>query len=424
MRKVTFLLLVLFWGCSFAGAANEKFTLVIDAGHGGKDHGAPGTFSEEKTLTLKMALAFGKLVEANCPDVRVIYTRKTDVFIPLYERAEIANSAKADLFISIHINALDGGRKARGFQSYTLGRGATSGEAALRQNVEVARRENAVIFMEKDYKTLYKGLGLNSAESDIMFEIIADNNRQRSVALSSIMQQEVCAATGRANGGAHQANLAVCRLTSMPAVLLELGFISTLDEEQYMNSDAAAEAYPRGIFNAFLRYKNKYDTRIRPPYREDETPQLLPPPVQAAAAGSKADNNVEQSEVKGAKENNANKEKKEGQTTPRKGKEEAKTSSKRVTTGDSPVFKVQIFTSSQRLKSSHPHFQGQPDVDLYEENGTCKYTCGASSDYNEIYRLRKQLLEKFPQAFIIAFNADGQRMDINEAIRLFKRNRK
>ena len=162
-------------------AANKKFTLVIDPGHGGRDHGAAGVYSKEKDLVLKFALAFGQMVERNCPDVKVIYTRKTDVFIPLARRAEIANKNHADLFISVHINALSGGRRVRGVQTYTLGRGQNTGKKGIMENLEVAKRENAVIFLEKDYKQKYQGFDPSSPESNIMFEFIQDKNMQQSV---------------------------------------------------------------------------------------------------------------------------------------------------------------------------------------------------------------------------------------------------
>ena len=243
-KKILFVLLALVSFASFCAGAEKKFVLVIDAGHGGNDYGAPGTFSHEKFLTLRYALAFGKMVERNCPDVKVIYTRTSDCFLQLWQRAEIANKNKADLFISVHINALDGGRVARGFQTYTLGKGDSG--------------ENAVILLEKDYKQIYKGFDPNSSESNIIFEFIQDQNLERSVELAKYMQRNVCAATGRQNMGAHQANLAVLRLTSMPGCLVELGFISTLDEEQFLNSDAATDLYAKGLFNAFAQYKNKY----------------------------------------------------------------------------------------------------------------------------------------------------------------------
>ena len=258
-------------------ADGRRFTLVIDAGHGGHDFGAPGAVTNEKTLTLRYALAFGRMVEERCPDVRVIYTRKRDVFIKLIDRAEIANRNKADLFMSFHINAVEGSRSARGFQTWTLGRGASTGNKGIMENLDVAKRENSVILMEKDYKQVYKGIDQNSAESDIMFEFIADKNRERSVELAKLMQREVCRATGRINAGAHQNNLAVLRLSSMPSCLLELGFISTPDEERFLNSDAALNLYTQGIFNAFLQYKMRFADKITVPYKaDDNTPRALP----------------------------------------------------------------------------------------------------------------------------------------------------
>lgn len=195
-------------------AANRKFTLCIDAGHGGKDTGAPGSISVEKNINLNVALAFGRYVERNCPDVSVVYTRRTDVFVPLYERAEIANRRKADLFISVHTNALRGNHTMRGFETYTLGDGTSH---AKETNLEVAKRENSVILLEKDYQQHYVGFDPNSPESNIMFEFIQDKNLTRSIEFAKMIQTQVCRAANRPNKGVHQQNLAVLRLTSMPA---------------------------------------------------------------------------------------------------------------------------------------------------------------------------------------------------------------
>ena len=207
------LILCLWMTFSFAvamTAANRKFVLVIDAGHGGHDAGALGYVSKEKDLTLRYALAFGAAVEKNCPDVKVIYTRKTDVFVELWRRAEIANQAKADLFVSVHINSVGKGRIARGYQTYTLGKGESG--TAIDKNLDVAKRENSVILLEPNYQQIYQGYDPNSPESDILFEFIQDNNMERTVELSKYMQRYVCRATGRQDMGAHQKNLAVLRL--------------------------------------------------------------------------------------------------------------------------------------------------------------------------------------------------------------------
>ena len=232
--------------------AAGKFTLVIDAGHGGHDSGAPGAISKEKDINLKVALAFGKLVERNCSDVKVIYTRTTDVFVPLIERANIANRNKADLFISVHTNALDGGKISRGFETYTLGMHRAN------DNLNVAKRENSVILIEKNYKQRYAGFDPNSSESYIMFELMQDKNMANSVDLAKLIQGEVCAISGRVNKGVHQAGFLVLRETSMPSCLIELGFITTPDEEKYLNTADGQNTIAMGIYNAFLKYKKRY----------------------------------------------------------------------------------------------------------------------------------------------------------------------
>jgi len=404
MRKRVFSLITLLCFALAVVAAGKRFTLVIDAGHGGGDNGAPGAYSNEKDLTLKYALAFGRYVERNCPDVKVIYTRTTDIFVTLAGRADIANRNKADLFLSFHINAITGSKSAHGFQSWTLGRGAQSGDRGIKANVDVAKRENSVMFLEKDYKKVYKELDANAAENDIMYEFIADKNRERSVELSRLMQQYVCAATGRVNGGSHQNNLAVLRLTSMPSCLLELGFISTPDEEDFLNADSSVPLYVQGVFNAFMKYREHYDSNISVPYKpikdEPVIPQVVPPSYQNEVPAPKPARKkkvvVAAPEVKAQPD-----------ATPDKD------------TSAQPVFKVQLFVTSQALRTDDSRLKGLDGVDFYREGALFKYTCGASANYNEIYKLRKQLLERFPDAFIVAFVA-GQKCNINEAIRTFK----
>ncbi len=235
-----------------AHADKARFTLVIDAGHGGHDAGAVGSFSKEKTINLNVALAFGHLVESNCPDVKVIYTRKTDVFIPLQKRADIANDNKADLFISVHTNALPNGRIAYGSETYSLGMARASA------NLEVAKRENSVIMLENDYKRTYEGFDPNKAESYVIFELMQDRFMKQSVELARCIQLQYASA-GRQDKGVHQAGFLVLRNTSMPAVLTELGFISTPAEEQYLNSQKGVEELSRSIYNGFLNYRRKHD---------------------------------------------------------------------------------------------------------------------------------------------------------------------
>lgn len=417
-KRVFFLITMLLFAVAVM-AANRKFTLVIDAGHGGTDHGAPGSYSKEKDLTLKYALAFGRYVEDNSPDVRVVYTRKTDVFVTLAGRADIANKCNADLFLSFHINAVTGSKSAHGFQSWTLGRGEHSGDRGIKANLDVAKRENSVMFLEKDYKTVYKGFDTNSSESDIMYEFIADKNREKSVELSRLLQQYVCASTGRVNGGSHQNNLAVLRLTSMPSCLLELGFISTPDEEDFLNDDASVALYVKGVYNAFMKYRQRYGNDISVPYKpikeEPTIPQVVPSDYRKPAADNPAPRKSKRRVERKSAEADNNLAKVE---PPHK---EGDVQVPNRVENNKPVFKVQLLVSSNVLKSDDNRFKGLTNIESYKE-GLYKYTYGASTNYNEIYRLRKQILDRFPDAFIVAFK-NGNKMDINAAIQEFKSKR-
>ena len=232
--------------CSNIGA--KDFVVVIDAGHGGHDPGAIGRISKEKNINLNVALKLGKQIQKNCPDVKVVYTRTRDVFIPLNRRAEIANDAKADLFISIHTNALANNRTAKGASTWTLGLAKSDA------NLEVAKRENSVILYESDYKTRYAGFNPNSAESYIIFEFMQDKYMSQSVHLASLVQKHFRNTCRRVDRGVHQAGFLVLKASAMPSILVELGFISTPEEERYLNTAAGPGTLADGIFRAFLTY--------------------------------------------------------------------------------------------------------------------------------------------------------------------------
>lgn len=388
-------------------SASNRFTLVIDAGHGGHDAGALGSMSKEKDINLSVALAFGKYVERNQPDVKVVYTRKTDVFIPLKERANIANRAGADLFISVHTNALPAGKIARGFETYTLGM------HRAKDNLDVAMRENSVISMEKGYQQTYQGFDPRSSESYIIFEFIQGKNMERSVELARLIQRSVCAGANRPNKGVHQAGFLVLRETSMPGCLIELGFITTPDEEALLNTASRVDDIARSIYQAFAQYKDKYDKGVSVPYRptgDDATdvPSIVPSEYKEEKASVVAKPTT-RAAVRTAPAS--------------KVKEKAPSVAKQPRqVQDEPVFKVQILTSSRVLRAGDSHFKGETEIDSYQENGMVKYTIGASTNYNEIYRLRKSLLEKFPEAFIIAFK-NGEKYDVSQAIREYKQNK-
>lgn len=393
----------------------KEFTLVIDAGHGGHDTGAPGKFSKEKDINLKTALAFGKYVEKNCPDVKVIYTRKKDVFVELKDRAGIANKAKADLFISIHTDALENNSVARGMTTYTLGM------HRAKDNLDVAKRENSVILIEKNYKETYQGFDPNSAESYIIFEFMQDKNMQRSVDLATFIQNNTCKAADRPSRGVKQAGFLVLRETSMPSCLVELGFITTPAEEKLLNEDVTIDNIAKGIYNAFVEYKKKYDNNITVPYKAEE-PTIN---IVDVVPGQEKREEVRAEKPDKAVKAEEKEDKKEGKKKKEKEKEE-KEKTLYVASGDNtgvPVFKVQILATDKPFKKGDAHFKGRTDYNQYTENGMTKYTIGETTDYNEILRLKSELQATFGDCFVVAFK-EGQKMNISEAIKEYKRNKK
>ena len=360
----------------------KDFVVVIDAGHGGHDPGAIGKISKEKNINLNVALKVGNLIKNNCDDVKVIYTRSKDVFIPLDRRAEIANNAKADLFISIHTNALANNRTAKGASTWTLGLAKSDA------NLEVAKRENSVILYESDYQTRYAGFNPNSAESYIIFEFMQDKYMEQSVHLASLMQKQFRHTCKRLDRGVHQAGFLVLKASAMPSILIELGFISTPEEERYLNSETGATTMAKGIYHAFLNYKREHEIRLT-----GVSKTVIP---------------TEQKEQDIEKENDR-------PVTVQKVAESA--------TNDNEItIKIQILTSSKPLAKNDKRLKGLKGVDYYKEKDIYKYTYGASGDYNKVLRTKRTITAKFKDAFIIAFR-DGEKMNVNEAIAEFKKRR-
>ena len=350
----------------------KDFVVVIDAGHGGHDPGAIGKISKEKNINLNVALKVGNLIKNNCDDVKVIYTRSKDVFIPLDRRAEIANNAKADLFISIHTNALANNRTAKGASTWTLGLAKSDA------NLEVAKRENSVILYESDYQTRYAGFNPNSAESYIIFEFMQDKYMEQSVHLASLMQKQFRHTCKRLDRGVHQAGFLVLKASAMPSILIELGFISTPEEERYLNSETGATTMAKGIYHAFLNYKREHEIRLT-----GVSKTVIP---------------TEQKEQDIEKENDR-------PVTVQKVAESA--------TNDNEItFKIQILTSSKPLAKNDKRLKGLKGVDYYKEKDIYKYTYGASGDYNKVLRTKRTITAKFKDAFIIAFR-DGEKMNVN-----------
>ena len=403
--------------CCYLTAAAKDFVVVIDAGHGGHDSGAVGKTAKEKNINLKVALKLGKLIEGKCNDVKVIYTRKTDVFVNLNRRAEIANEAKADLFISVHTNALANNHTARGASTWTLGLARSSA------NLDVAKRENAVILYEDDYKTRYAGFDPNSSESYIIFEFMQDQFMSQSVHFASMIQQQFKSNSKRVDSGVHQAGFLVLRATSMPSVLVELGFISTPAEEKYLASEEGSSSMANSIFNAFLAYKTEQQAReasvnntpASKVIADDEEVKPIAnvkPTPKASAEKTESTRNIQQKSTASKSESSKATSTKQPATTKVGGNKT-----------DAPVFKIQFLTASAKLSSNDKRLKGLQSVDYYVENGTYKYTYGASTDYNAVRSKLKSVTSKFKDAFIIAFKND-KKVNVNEAIKEFMRNKK
>ena len=379
MFRLKGLISLLFFLAFSVNMGGKTFTLVIDAGHGGHDAGAVGAFSKEKDINLNVALAFGRYVERNCPDVKVIYTRTTDVFVTLDGRATIANKAKADLFMSIHTNSLPNGRISRGMETYTLGMHRAA------DNLEVAKRENQVILQEKDYKETYKGFDPNSAESYIIFEFMQDNNMQKSVELAKLVQKNTCSLAGRLDKGVKQAGFLVLRATSMPSCLIELGFISTPDEESYLNSQAGIDNMARGIYNAFAQYKNENHNGGSAPIVRENTKK-----------------EKKSKEKKKEEEKDLN-------VAPQEKIEQPVQNVPQPVVESKIIYKVQILATDVVLRKNDYRLKGRTDAEYYKENGMVKYTLGSFDTMGEANNYRKELNNLFPGCFVVKFQ-DGKRV--------------
>ena len=376
--------LVLYFLLVFAislSAQNSKFVLVIDAGHGGRDIGAPGKITNEKKINLAITLKFGALVEKNFNDVRVVYTRKTDKYLELSERANIANSNHADLFISIHTNANDN-RAPFGAETYTLGLHRT------KDNLNVAIRENSVIMLEDNYEQKYKGFDPKSIDSYIMFELTQDKYLDRSVEFASNIQKQFVGYANRHDRGVRQAGFLVLHQTACPSVLIEVGFISNATEEKFLASDAGQQKMATAIYNAFVQYKKDYDKR-----------------------NGKTISNVQPVEKESITETPT--------TTRNETSQPVTTASETPIKNENtkPVFKVQIIASSKKLAPNAPELKGEKNATYFLESGLYKYTVGAETDHNKIKELQKNVRKQFPDCFVIAFVGD-KKMTERDALNL------
>lgn len=403
VAKISFLyinlLIVLFLSLPVLQAREKTFTVVIDAGHGGKDPGARGALIDEKVINLSVALKLGECISSNHEDVEVVYTRKTDRFIELDERANIANRNKADLFISIHTNAVKKGSTARGTETYTLGLARTD------ENLAVAMRENSAILLEENYLQKYEGFDPNSSESYIIFEFMQNKHMEQSIGLASEIQKCFTSAN-RGDRGVRQAGFLVLRKTSMPSVLVELGYISNREEERFMKSSDGQDKLANALGDAFTKYKKRYDRKQGG----------VSVGAKRQAVSSESRNTAEVSEEPGIgndlsdappgsekdilNRRRSSSSQRSQTTVASKGKSDA---------SGEIVYKVQIVTSDKKLSQGAKVFKGYKGVNYFIEKGIYKYTYGETTDFDSVKKLRRQVAKDFKDAFIVAFK-EGEKV--------------
>ena len=353
-------LALIFLAPLFANAQRgEKIqTIVIDAGHGGKDSGALGKVTTEKALNLAVALKLGAYIEENLPDVKVVYTRKTDKFVELSERAAIANRNDADVFISIHCNSTEGTTTANGAETFVMG------ESKNEKNLAVAKKENAAILLE-DNTDAYDNFDPNSTEAYILFSLTQSMYQSQSLTLADKVQKQFKNKAGRHDRGVQQAGFLVLWKTSMPSILVELGFINNVKEEQFLNSEKGQTQMALALYRAFEEYKREFES-------ENHTPTVT----------EKSGNTETKPALSGNKDT---------------------------------YFTVQFSTLDKKVPVTDKAFKGVKDVEVYDYNGAYRYTSGRFQTKAEAVARQTEVRNLgFKDAFVIAF-INGERGTIKQA---------
>lgn len=347
-------------------------TVVIDAGHGGKDPGAIGKHSYEKNIVLGIATKLGNYISKYMPNVKVIYTRNSDTFIALDKRSEIANKNDADLFISIHANA-NNNHKIYGTETYTLGLHKT------KENLEVAMKENAVMLYEEDYSTKYEGFDPNNPASYIIFNLLQGINREKSIDLAELTEFQFKNRAGRHSRGVREAGFWVLKQVSMPSILVEAGFISNPTEEKYLNSKQGQEYLASAIFRAFRDYKKKVENKSSIITRRVEPAPKAEPQKDTIAQKESISNEL--------------------------------------------IFCVQIRSSKKKIPLTDKFFKDMGEVTERKINGIFKYTVGKTSQYSQITKKQRSIKKRVKDCFIVAFHK-GQPISISKARKLKRKSLK
>ena len=357
VRRNTYLIIfILFTLLGLCGTTSLNFaqniqemelrTVVIDPGHGGKDPGtvAPGGKNVEKQIALSVSLKLGKLIEEAYPDVKVLFTRKTDVFVPLSSRTDFANKNHADLFISIHINALRNNTVPSGSETFVMGVDKSD------SSMEVSKLENAVIAYEDDYRTAYQGFDPNNPESYIIFSLLQNAHLEQSVLFAGLVQQSLGKNPITVNRGVKQGPMIVLWQTTMPAVLVELGFLTNAKDRAVLISEEGQKKLASSLFNAFKLYKTGYDS------------QLLPSSSSSTQVGQR----------------------------------------EQVTS--TTLYRVQIFAISRLIPLNSSDFKGYTDIHYTKEGNLYKYSTGSFTRKEEALAYCIKVRKDFPQAFVVEQN--------------------
>lgn len=461
-RLLSFFFLLIFITSTISA---QKFVVVIDPGHGGKDPGAVRGSYKEKDINLAVATLLGKYIENKHGDTKVIYTRTSDVFVDLDKRANIANKAKANLFISVHVNSTAAKtEKSSGVETFILG---TSRSA---ENLEVAKRENSVILLEDDYTKKYEGFDPKSPESYIIFEFMTNKYMEQSLDFADLVQRHMKEIAKRPTSrGVKQAGLLVLRKSSMPSVLVELGFINNPTEAAYMSSNSGQRALASSLFAAFEKYKDDFlkkegtiavknsepkkstiektatvpEKKVETPRKEETKKPEKAQDTQSPKKDREINNGIKNFVIKKVKDNpdysNTDentqtttskqqsfvdkpvsepaviKENKEQKTITETKKTTDNVTSKKeeVATIQIPSnqieYRVQFLVNPSKISTNSPRFKGLEPVSYYEDAGSFKYTYGSTTDYNHAINLQREVRKKFSDAFIVKFK-NGSRI--------------
>jgi N-acetylmuramoyl-L-alanine amidase len=378
-------------------------TVVIDPGHGGRDPGAVGKRSKEKDIVLKVALQTGEYINQYLPDVKVIYTRTKDEFIELHRRAAIANENNADVFISIHCNAIKS-TAVHGAETFVMG------EHRSQANLDVAKLENAAILLEENADEQYGGFDPNSPEAYIAFTLYQSENKSQSIRLAQKVQEQFTTRVGRRDRSVQQAGFLVLYRTTMPSILVELGFITNPTEEAFLMSEQGQTYMASAIFRAFRDFKKEFELDNATPLKltaEQEAILIQKPPAELLAEANQAAGMVENPQVP-----NANKIDVEPKTRPA---ENANDASSRKTPEQELVYKVQFATNRNNIPLSESRFSKVPQVEVYFHDGLYKYTSGRYDKINDASRHQAAVRQLgYTDAFVVAFYK-GERIGLAEA---------